>query len=259
MSFHVVLPSNSCMDLYPKNTLSNFRIKLAKSIKFDRPYVVALEEILYPKSNLEFGLNETFIVVHQVQYEKNGEEIMYKYGEWLERMELAISSNISKAALMWYLNEKLQKYHWSISNEKGVFSFNRQINADKHYTLTLHPKLSHALGFSSEPDAKVLAEDVYVAANPPPMFFEPNQMFIYCDFVQYQHVGDILSPLLRICVADSGKDEYRSEKYIRPYYVPVCKQSIDEVHIEVRTHSGEYFPFPTGKPLICKLHFQPAP
>ena len=47
MNFYVTLPSNSSMDLYPNNTLSNYTIQLKKTIKFDVPYEVALVEMIY--------------------------------------------------------------------------------------------------------------------------------------------------------------------------------------------------------------------
>lgn len=274
MSFHVVLPSNSSMDIHPRNTLSNFRIQLAKPIELNQPYSVALEEILYPKPNHDFDLNETFITIDKVDVKEIiGYDTRIKrslslpppspppppplpisFGENIKRIYLKISSNISLKGLVWYLNDQLNEFDWSVECTKGFFAFKKGENSN--YVITLHPKLAYALGLVDEPDVISLSKN-RIAKHPSPIFYEPTQMFVYGDFVEYQHVGSGLAPLLRICVPQRYGDEYRSEKYIRPYYIPVSKQKIDSIHIEIRTHTGEYFPFPTGNPVVCKLHFKP--
>lgn len=279
MSFHIILPSNSCMDIFPDNTLSNFRVQLAKPIVLSRPYEVALEEILYPKPNHDFDLNETFITVHEVvEMSSTPYEVTKKtkrpkrtippppvpppppplpptFGKFAERLDLAISSRISMKTLIWYLNEKLQTFGWTANINDGIFEFRK--SEGSNYTLTLHPKLAYALGFVADPDVKSLSQDLHVAKYASPMFFDPHQMFVYGDFVEYQHVGGGLAPLLRICVPQRQGEDYRSEKYIRPYYLPVTKEKIDQIHVEIRTHTGKYFPFPSGTPVVCKLHFRP--
>ena len=47
MSFYVTLPSNSSMDLYPDNTMTEFTILLKEPIKLDCQYEVALVELTY--------------------------------------------------------------------------------------------------------------------------------------------------------------------------------------------------------------------
>ena len=48
-----------------------------------------------------------------------------------------------------------------------------------------------------------------------------------------------------------------TEKYIRPYYVPVNTNYIDTVDIQIRTTTGYYYPFLSGDPVILNLHFRP--
>ena len=48
-----------------------------------------------------------------------------------------------------------------------------------------------------------------------------RDLYIYCDIIQQQYVGDALVPLLRIIPVE-GKDGQRiSKSFLRPQYVPV--------------------------------------
>ena len=50
MAFYVTLPSNSSMDVFPENTLSNYRVKLPTSLQLSGEWEVGLVEIAYPHS-----------------------------------------------------------------------------------------------------------------------------------------------------------------------------------------------------------------
>ncbi|CAF0736019.1 unnamed protein product [Brachionus calyciflorus] len=56
MSFYVTLPSNSSMDLYPENTMTDFTVLLKEPIRLELQYEVALDELTYKHSwSLEVG------------------------------------------------------------------------------------------------------------------------------------------------------------------------------------------------------------
>ena len=46
-----VLSSNSSLDIYPDNTLANFKVKLGRPIELTGSYEVALVEIIYPNKS----------------------------------------------------------------------------------------------------------------------------------------------------------------------------------------------------------------
>ena len=47
--FYVILPSNSSMDIYPDNKISNFKVHLANPLKLDSTkWEVGLSEIQFP-------------------------------------------------------------------------------------------------------------------------------------------------------------------------------------------------------------------
>ena len=49
-SFYVTLPSNGSMDVFPENTLTQFRNKLPRSLHLDGEWDVGLIECMYPFS-----------------------------------------------------------------------------------------------------------------------------------------------------------------------------------------------------------------
>jgi hypothetical protein len=58
---YVVLSSNSSMEMYPDNTIANFKVKLAKPLVLDGRYEVGLVEIIYPHRRLSIEPGETTI------------------------------------------------------------------------------------------------------------------------------------------------------------------------------------------------------
>ena len=50
-TFYLMLPSNSSMDVFPNNTLSNFKVNLSQPINIDpHKWEVGLAEIQFPVS-----------------------------------------------------------------------------------------------------------------------------------------------------------------------------------------------------------------
>lgn len=250
MSFHVVLPSNSLMQLFPKNSLADFRVRLSKPIILQQSYEVALEEIVYQQVQYEFLANEVHLTIY----------------EWDEDTKLAVqktqlpiqySSCCGIKTLVWCINEALSDFNWMlIFNGKGYFKF-VYTGGKMKYWVKLHPKLAYALGFVRAPFFKYLLGFEEKSHLPCHLLAQRTQMYVYADLVELQHVGNVMAPLLRICVTSQESAASHSERYIKPYYLPVCKNRIELIHIQVRTHTGDIFPFPTGAPLIIKLHFRP--
>ena len=60
---YTVLSSNSSMDVYPDNTLANFKVKLARPIQLRGEYEVGLVEIIYPNKSLNVQENDAAIVI----------------------------------------------------------------------------------------------------------------------------------------------------------------------------------------------------
>ena len=62
-AFYVTLPSNSSMNIFPSNTLTNYVTQLPNSIYLDGEWEVGLAEIQYPYTwnNIREGYNKIYI------------------------------------------------------------------------------------------------------------------------------------------------------------------------------------------------------
>ena len=84
-------------------------------------------------------------------------------------------------------------------------------------------------------------------------------MYVYSDIIDFQYVGDSFAPLLRVVGVDEyvGKHgEYIDQIFTTPHYIPVCRNSIDTIEIDIKDDTGDSIKFEAGKVLV-KLHFRP--
>jgi hypothetical protein len=250
MSFHVVLPSNSSFELYPHNKLADFRVRLARPLVLLRKYEVALEEIAYPQLKQDYNDGDGEISIKTTELVD---------GKMVKTGVARVTVQCSSKDIIFTTNDKLSVFNWRLGVARnGRFEFTYGGDPTVRTALELDGKLAPALGFTKEQTPYGFLEDT-IADHESPLMFHNKQMFIYSNIVEPQLVGDSLVPLLRICIPDrSDYVDFISEKYIRPYYIPVSIDNIEEIHIQVRTHTGGLFPFPPGAPLICKLHFRPV-
>lgn len=86
----------------------------------------------------------------------------------------------------------------------------------------------------------------------------PSQMYVYCDIVEPQLIGDTMAPLLQIINIDTISYVYGANKYVQfstPHYVPLMKSSFENLEIDLRDHTGAHLPFHFGTSCV-KLHFR---
>lgn len=86
----------------------------------------------------------------------------------------------------------------------------------------------------------------------------PSHMYIYCDVVEPQFIGNSMAPLMRIVNIDSTDYLYGVNKHVQfltPHYVTVMKSSFESIEIDLRTNTGVKLPFQFGTSCV-KLHFR---
>ena len=82
-----------------------------------------------------------------------------------------------------------------------------------------------------------------------------HDLFIYCDMIQAQYVGDALVPLLRIVLVEGSDGQRISKSFLRPQYVPVSRKQFETIEVNIKRDTGESVPFEFGKVLLT-LHFR---
>ena len=84
-----------------------------------------------------------------------------------------------------------------------------------------------------------------------------SNFYIYSDIVQYQFVGNEQAPLLRIVPAGEINKglNFTSKIFDSPHYIPVARNNLDTVEIDIRNHLGKPILF-TSSEVVVKLHFK---
>ena len=84
-------------------------------------------------------------------------------------------------------------------------------------------------------------------------------MYVYCNIINYQIVGNTYAPLLRTITINENSEyygKYIDQVYTRPHYVPLSVYNIDFIEIDIRDDMGDKIQFEAGK-ILVKLHFRP--
>jgi hypothetical protein len=83
-----------------------------------------------------------------------------------------------------------------------------------------------------------------------------SSLYIYCDVIKYQIVGDIQAPLLATLPIQGCPNDQCYWAFQPPYYIPVNQKSISSIEIKICTEYGDLFPFgPYGR-VVTRLHFR---
>ena len=82
-------------------------------------------------------------------------------------------------------------------------------------------------------------------------------LYVHCNIVEPQVVGNYRSELLRTVPVDSRKrfGDTVHKLFNSPHYINVLHKNFDNIKIEIRSDTGEPIPFEYGK-VIVKLHFR---
>ena len=80
-------------------------------------------------------------------------------------------------------------------------------------------------------------------------------LYVYCDIIQPQYVGDTLVPLLRIIPVEGEDGQRISKSFMRPQYLPVSRKQFESIEVNVKSDAGEPAPFEFGRVLLT-LHFR---
>lgn len=264
--FYLTLPSNSSMGYYPQNTVSNFITQLSRPIKLDGLWEVAIVEVHYPCSLLTLSENsviyihaypkETYERVKTNAWEKDEEP---NYDLIAPMMVVATLTpgdyiNVKEVIDMINKHEVIRDHTYFNYDEKTK---RVEINSQSHVIqIELSDKLALQLGFSPGENDLLKNNQSIRPANL--RVGLPSQMYIYCDIVESQFVGDYMAPLLQIINIDTADYVYGSSRFIQfnsPHYVSVLKSSFESMEIDLRDNTGVKLPFKFGTSCV-KLHFR---
>ncbi len=287
MSFYVTLPSNSSMDLFPNNTISNFSVALKEPIRLDTYYEVALVEMTY-KHSWSLNVGKLFIDLIEPAY-LDSFNLVYHDGENIKNFAYRLNGEITQFYLEKEYNRRfnifqnntteentlLPSSNFSVSNQDyKVIEEIKALQWFKNLPTFLADSYRFVIHIAGKAQVRFngkiinilnLQEKWYQASENVKWIYsgiidDPNpnliqSLFVYCDIIDYQYVGDAYVPLLRNVVVENSFPKTAIAHYDNPHYVNINKSEINTIHVEIRDDTGEKIKFDQGK-VIIKLHFR---
>ena len=255
--FYLTLPSNSSMQIYPKNTLSSFTTKLPEDINLTGEWEVGLKELQFPQTwyNINDMDGEFIIDLNNVTDQSLISESSSELGSSLEVHCLLYPGYYSSC-------EQLATMFNSITN----MSIPGRLHGSIHVTyeevtgkfimvlkygvsIVLSKSLAHMFGFR-----RVLRHSQR-SRKPSDIRRGIYSLYIYCNICREIIVGDSKVDLLRIVPIQGEHGDYICKTYDSPTYTPLQRKNFNDIKIDIRDDVGEKIPFQSGK-VIVTLHLR---
>ena len=240
-SFYVQLPSNSSMEYFPNNTVANFKTQLRQPIELDGEWEVGLSELVTPTQwkNVDDEGNNFFSA-------KEAEA-------WSEQFTIPPGYYANNEMFIKYFKSILQN-----ANIRKVIGYNDrsrriEFKLPAGMTMRFQKTLGRILGYHEGENTVCGGTTVH-----PPNTVDVNHgvhtIYVYCDIVAPQIVGDTEVPLLRI-VKMENHGEVQTITFEKPHYVPVSSRNITSIEIHIKDDYDTTMPY-IGAKSIVKLHFR---
>ena len=240
--FYLTLPSNASMDIFPDNKTTEYHVSLPQNIELDVDWEVGLYSISYPNS--WYTLQDTERDTHLYWAGPSGfwlaAVVDYGYYGTIEDLIKAVNKTLTKKA----------------GSNNIVVSYNTvtgktNVKLKTNYKFSGSPPLSIMLGFGAQDvTLEKTTESPYVVD----MSILLN-IYMYCDIVEPQIVGDINAQLLKSIPVEGNFGDIIAKTYTNIQYVPVQTKSFEIVKVLLRSDTGKPVPFERGK-VVITLHFR---
>ena len=93
------------------------------------------------------------------------------------------------------------------------------------------------------------------AADIPDLRVGLYSLYVYCNIVEPQIIGNAMAPILRAVNIRGNFGDIIDEVYNNPHYVPVLKKEFNIIEINISDDTGKLVNFQYGK-VFVKLHFR---
>ena len=234
--FRISLPSNASSEYFPKNTPSNYRVKLPHIFDSTKKYECALSEIIFPNKfkNIRKGLNNI--------------EVKLESGK-VKPFPITPGYYSTIAAL-------ISKIKRTIKWIDIIYNKAKKITIVKSaYQIKFGDDIARLLGFSGKTwieGGRKLIKSPYHAT----VHGGLTTLYVYTDIIQEQFVGEKAVPILRIVNWDHKiEKDNMSVSFDRLYYSPLKNTSFDTINIFIMDDTGTAVEFEYGK-VVVVLEFK---
>jgi hypothetical protein len=276
------------MELYPKNTISEFTVALKEPIRLDTNYEVALVEMSY-KHSWSIKVGKLYIELVEPAYIDTF-DIVFHDGEHIRNFANRLNGELHQFYIQKEYDRRFDLKEKNLTEENTLLPLTKYAVTSLDFRVIEQikslPWIKSLPTFMADPfkfimylpskarirfDGKIttilnLEEKWYQSSEQVKWIYsgtidDPNpniiqSLFIYCDIIDYQYVGDAYVPLLRNVVVENSFPKTAIAHYDNPHYVTINKSEINSIHVEIRDDTGEKIKFDQGK-VIIKLHFRP--
>ena len=232
--FYLTLPSNSSLAYYSNNNPTHYYTRLGQELDLSgRQYEVGLAEIQFP--NIHSQMNDSWLVYNK------GENV-YSY---------IIPKQI-------YINEENLIKHLNTIVEDNIFYFSpitRKVTINLSIdtaTLDLSSQLAEVLGgfnTSIKGPASIEGSKTF-------QLEKIKNIYVYCNIIEYRHVGDSKVPLLRVVPIVKKSLDVIYKIFEKPHYIPLTRHCFNTIEISLNTDTGEKPSFLQGNTVVT-LHIRP--
>lgn len=267
-SFYITLPSNSSMSYFPNNTTTSFCTQLPRRFDLHGNWEIGLVEFHYPQTFENVShLNGGNLIT--VTYSDTDKPVVISIGDGVYTSQELIQnvntdpilSKIIKLSIQGgkVTCERIAPADTVIDKNKKITSLDEAatVSASKATSVFFAIPICKQLGFNpgtnfikqSSIKAKRMASEIASL---------PNQIFIYCDLIDNQYVGDSYTKLLRNITVDKVHYVYGNQKveiFDSIHYIPLAKNEFEDIKIDLRSETGETIAFAFGLSII-KVHFR---
>ena len=243
VQFYLHLPSNASLDKFPNNTLTEYRVGLPQTVSLTGDWEVALTEIHYPHSwnNVQGNFENRFYLRNQ-ELDGMWEALIVPRGHYS-----------SVAGVITKINEVVSANNrFKDEVQLSLDTLNRKVTVHLQNKVEVYfSDIGQMLGFLP----KEVISKTSTAIREADLDHGFHDLYVYCDIIQPQYVGDALVPLLRIVPVEGKDGERISKSFIRPQYVPVSRKQFESIEVNIKRDTGETVPFEFGRVLLT-LHFR---
>jgi hypothetical protein len=289
--FYLTIPSDKSD---PENTLSSFRVKLARTIDLDGRWECALVSLNYPISHTTLHGGRLYLHTYgNVRYQKLAEPFHYKnapmYLKTITDIRIPDNHYSTPEALVKTLNGLYQNMWIRIKNislrelpetpdnpehriddlKKLMYMINEAAKGLRffydaatmrvsvfHRTGPLtHVELDETLSYALGFTHRVTGHGQHQATYPPDPTGGIKHLFTYLNIIEPQIVGNKMTPLLKIINIRGKYGEEIEASFYHLHYCNVLVNQFESLEISIKDISGRPLKFAFGS-VIVKLHFR---
>jgi len=235
---YLYLPS-SVKSSVTENTISHYTTTLKAPITLSQgmEYEAGLIKLIYPSTveNLYDGVMEFYSFALNRRIVTRVATGFYETAKELIKAINKVLSN-DKKNYIFSVDHLSRKFIVNCKKADGVVAPYIKLSENLE-VLTGLPRFIMGTGYTNGPNYYDMTGGI-------------QNIYCYCDLVRNVNVGDTMGPLLAMLSYQNSAMAQIDYEPKNPIYIPVSKDHVTDITLELRTKTGNYIPFTSGEALV---------